>query len=136
MRSTSTRAVGSPGAGPGRARRGCSVAFAQPAPDDTKASLGVVIVTGAVVLAAALQPTTVRDYCAYGAVSLEQLAGCVTHVSRGYVESLDTNAARYARAETGSCLADAGPYCRPGSSSTNGLGGSRSQPTSSERAAG
>ena len=88
-------------------------AIKSPTPDDSKAMLAVALITAVIVVAAGLQPTTVQDYCSYGARSDLQLAGCVTHVSRPYVESLDTNAARYARGEIGSCLADAGPYCSP-----------------------
>jgi hypothetical protein len=73
--------------------------------------LVVVLVTAGIVLAAALHSTTVQQYCSYGARSDLQLAGCVVHTSRAYVESLDANASRYARGEIGSCLADAGPYC-------------------------
>ena len=62
-------------------------AIVLPTPVDSKASLGVVLVTGVIVIAAALQPTTVQDYCSYGAVSDLQLAGCVSHVSRPDVES-------------------------------------------------
>lgn len=88
-------------------------AIVLPTPNDGKVMLGVALLTSVIVVAAALQPTTVQDYCSYGAVSDFQLAGCVTHVPRSYVESLNTDAARYGRADMGSCLADAGPYCSP-----------------------
>jgi hypothetical protein len=83
----------------------------KPTPDRSKAMIVVALLTGVVVLAAALQPTTVQDYCSYGGRSDLQVAGCVANVSRAYVETLDTNAARYARGDIGSCLADSGPYC-------------------------
>lgn len=42
--------------------------------------------------------TSVADYCAYGAVSEAQLQGCMDHVTAQDVDALDTNAARYVRA--------------------------------------
>ena len=85
--------------------------IAEPTPTDPKPALIVMAATAVVALSAALQPSTVQQYCSYGAVSEEQLAGCIAHASRSYVESLDTDAARYARDDFGSCKANSGPYC-------------------------
>jgi hypothetical protein len=50
-------------------------------------------------------------YCSYGAVSQAQLDGCITHVTVGDIDRLDTNAARYSRSELDKCLYDSGPFC-------------------------
>jgi hypothetical protein len=50
-------------------------------------------------------------YCDYGSVSAAQRAGCMRHVNTGHINTLDTQAARFARGETSECLSDAGPYC-------------------------
>jgi len=55
----------------------------------------------------------IRNYCWYGAVSGPQLAECESHVSVSRIESLNTNAARFAKGRLEKCLADAGPYCEP-----------------------
>ena len=55
----------------------------------------------------------IRNYCWYGAVSGEQLRECESHVSVSRIESLDTNAARFAKGSLEKCLADAGPFCEP-----------------------
>jgi hypothetical protein len=51
------------------------------------------------------------NYCQYGAVSRSQLYGCLDHVTDDQINRLDTDAARFARGQLNSCLADAGPYC-------------------------
>jgi len=53
----------------------------------------------------------IADYCAYGAVSEAQLAGCESHVEESDIDELDTNAAEYSRGELDECLDDAGPFC-------------------------
>lgn len=50
-------------------------------------------------------------YCEYGAVSRAQLDHCKSHVSSDYIDSLETNAARFARGDLDACLDDAGPFC-------------------------
>lgn len=78
---------------------------------------GVLYCVALVGLVAALQGcasrSTVEAYCSYGAVSQEQLDGCVSHVTEEVVDGYDTNAARYARGEIDDCRADAGPFCEP-----------------------
>jgi hypothetical protein len=56
---------------------------------------------------------TVKDYCAYGAMSEAQLVGCTSSVTHDDATSRDTNAAAYARGELDECLSDAGPFCKP-----------------------
>lgn len=53
----------------------------------------------------------VAEYCAYGAVSDAQLAGCESHVEESDIDALDTNAAEYSRGNLNECLDDAGPFC-------------------------
>jgi hypothetical protein len=52
-----------------------------------------------------------NDYCRYGVVFSTELQGCLDHVTTGRIDHLDTNAARFARGQLKSCLADAGPFC-------------------------
>jgi hypothetical protein len=68
-------------------------------------------VAAALCLVLALTPSTLEDYCQYGADSEAQGAGCASHVERDYVERLDTNAARFARHQLHTCESDAGPFC-------------------------
>jgi hypothetical protein len=69
------------------------------------------LVSAIVLVACGSSTSSVRAYCEYGAVSKAQLDGCITHVTPGEIDRLGTNAARYARGETG-CRQDAGPFCR------------------------
>ena len=52
-----------------------------------------------------------RDYCEYGAVSRAEVGGCLDHVTDAQINRLQTDAARFARGDLESCLADSGPYC-------------------------
>jgi hypothetical protein len=63
-------------------------------------------------LARELRGGEITDYCSYGAASEAQLHECINHVSTDYIDTLDTNAARFARAGEHVCLEDAGPYCK------------------------
>ena len=74
-------------------------------------TLIIAIAGAALTLFISTAPSTVDDYCSYGATSVPQYRGCVDHVSREDVEAIDSNAARYARGEIDECLADAGPQC-------------------------
>lgn len=67
--------------------------------------------------------TYVVDYCTYGAVSVEQLSGCLQHVSAADIERLDTPAASYAASGSGSieCGDGAGPFCGPGDAQDRAL---------------
>ena len=53
----------------------------------------------------------VEDYCAYGASSLAQYAGCVEHVAPGQVVYADTSAADFANGKRDDCGSGAGPFC-------------------------
>jgi hypothetical protein len=59
----------------------------------------------------AVRTHEIADYCSYGAVSDAQRDECENHVSSAYIDSLDTNAARFATGQLKECLEDAGPYC-------------------------
>jgi hypothetical protein len=54
----------------------------------------------------------VARYCKYGAVSRAQLNECERNVGVRYVDSLGTNAARFARGQLSRCLGDSGPFCQ------------------------
>jgi hypothetical protein len=55
--------------------------------------------------------SSVEAYCSYGAVSRDQLAGCIEHVTEDDFADRPTNAARFARGELETCRSDAGPFC-------------------------
>jgi hypothetical protein len=59
----------------------------------------------------AIRSHEITYYCSYGTVSRAQVAECEERVSSSYIDSLHTNAARFARGELEECLGDSGPFC-------------------------
>jgi hypothetical protein len=72
---------------------------------------GVIVVVGGWMSGNTARSHVIKWYCSYGAVSQAQLAECESKVSSKYIESLDTNAARFAEGRLETCLQDGGPYC-------------------------